>query len=78
MQLKNPRGYTLKCSHWEPEDSQRPSPKLPCVVYVHGNAGCRLDGSEYAPLLLSTYGITLFTLDLSGCGLSEGLRIIHL
>lgn len=36
VQLKNARGYTLKCSHYLPfpfpEDTS-----LPCVIYCHGN-----------------------------------------
>ena len=44
---------------------------MPVVIYMHGNAGCKLEAEEYAPILLN-YGINLFSFDFSGCGLSEG------
>lgn len=42
----------------------------PCVVYLHGNAGGRLDGQEALPVLAA--GFTLFTYDASGSGQSDG------
>ena len=39
LDLKNDRNMTLKCSHWIQQSNQ----KLPCVVYCHGNSGCRAD-----------------------------------
>ncbi|XP_021861698.1 uncharacterized protein [Spinacia oleracea] len=70
FQLGNERGQTLKCSHYvpslQPEDSA-----LPCVVYCHGNSGCRADANEAAVVLLPA-NITVFTLDFSGSGLSDG------
>lgn len=44
---------------------------MPCVIYMHGNAGNKLEGESYAPLLLPK-GINLFSFDFSGCGNSEG------
>ncbi|KAH7420809.1 hypothetical protein KP509_13G024000 [Ceratopteris richardii] len=44
---------------------------LPCVIYCHGNSGCRADASEAAVILLPS-NITVFSLDFSGSGLSEG------
>ena len=38
---------------------------------MHGNAGNKMEGLEYAEMLLPM-GITLFTFDFSGCGNSEG------
>jgi hypothetical protein len=52
-----------------PED--RP---LPCVIYCHGNSGCRADASEAAIVLLPS-NITIFTLDFSGSGLSGGEHV---
>ncbi|KAJ1420973.1 Serine aminopeptidase, S33 [Sesbania bispinosa] len=69
-QLKNARGYTLQCSHYLPS----PFPEdisLPCVIYCHGNSGCRADANEAAVILLPS-NITVFTLDFSGSGLSDG------
>ncbi|XP_017434017.1 uncharacterized protein LOC108340944 isoform X3 [Vigna angularis] len=70
LELKNSRGYTLQCSHYLPS----PLPEdisLPCVVYCHGNSGCRADANEAAVILLPS-NITVFTLDFSGSGLSDG------
>jgi dipeptidyl aminopeptidase/acylaminoacyl peptidase len=44
---------------------------MPVVVYMHGNAGCKLESEIYAQQLL-TSGINLCSFDFSGCGLSEG------
>ncbi|KAL2341449.1 hypothetical protein Fmac_009389 [Flemingia macrophylla] len=69
-QLKNSKGNTLKCSHYLPS----PFPEdvsLPCVIYCHGNSGCRADANEAAVILLPS-NITVFTLDFSGSGLSDG------
>lgn len=72
LQLHNEvRGTNLECSFWEPVDSQRPQTKLPCVIYLHGNTGCRLDGAENVILLLPL-NISLFTLDFSAAGWSDG------
>ncbi|KAL6077665.1 Serine aminopeptidase S33 [Balamuthia mandrillaris] len=70
-QLTNPRGYKFKCSHWEPAEDFRPAKQLPCVVYLHGNQGCRLDASEFLPFF-ATYHVTLLVLDFTGAGQSEG------
>eukprot|EP01059_Diplonema_ambulator_P031624 TRINITY_DN5865_c0_g1_i9.p1 TRINITY_DN5865_c0_g1~~TRINITY_DN5865_c0_g1_i9.p1 ORF type:complete len:398 (+),score=57.70 TRINITY_DN5865_c0_g1_i9:501-1694(+) len=67
----NPRGMELKCSHFEPVGSQRPRDKMPCVVYLHGNCGSRQDSLDCVTVLLP-HGITLFSFDFSGSGLSDG------
>ncbi|KAM1456414.1 hypothetical protein ACFX1R_006513 [Malus domestica] len=70
LELTNARGHTLRCSHYLPS----PFPddvSLPCVIYCHGNSGCRADANEAAVMLLPS-NITVFTLDFSGSGLSEG------
>ncbi|XP_043701254.1 uncharacterized protein LOC122651784 isoform X2 [Telopea speciosissima] len=69
-QLRNGRGHALQCSHYVPS----PFPDdatLPCVIYCHGNSGCRADANEAAVVLLPS-NITVFTLDFSGSGLSDG------
>ncbi|KAK4398795.1 hypothetical protein Sango_1355000 [Sesamum angolense] len=68
--LRNERGHTLRCSHYAPSESPDDSP-LPCVIYCHGNSGCRADANEAAVVLLPS-NITVFTLDFSGSGLSDG------
>jgi pimeloyl-ACP methyl ester carboxylesterase len=71
FELTNPRGLKLQCSHYQPTEACRPRKCLPCVVYLHGNAGSRLDALPLLRYILP-YNITMFTFDFSGCGLSEG------
>ncbi|XP_024193961.1 uncharacterized protein LOC112197487 isoform X1 [Rosa chinensis] len=70
VEVKNSRGDVLKCSHYIPIVSPEGKP-LPCVIYCHGNSGCRADASEAAIILLPS-NITVFALDFSGSGLSGG------
>ncbi|KAL8033101.1 hypothetical protein ABFX02_13G140300 [Erythranthe guttata] len=70
VELTNERGHTLRCSHYVPSQFPDDSP-LPCVIYCHGNSGCRADANEAAVVLLPS-NITVFTLDFSGSGLSDG------
>eukprot|EP00262_Sarcandra_glabra_P020578 TRINITY_DN8261_c0_g4_i1.p1 TRINITY_DN8261_c0_g4~~TRINITY_DN8261_c0_g4_i1.p1 ORF type:complete len:199 (+),score=24.35 TRINITY_DN8261_c0_g4_i1:189-785(+) len=70
LELRNGRGHGLQCSHYVPS----PFPEntlLPCVIYCHGNSGCRADANDAAVFLLPS-NITVFTLDFSGSGLSDG------
>ena len=69
IELKNKRGHKIVCSHWEPKI--RLVERLPCVVYLHGNCSSRLEAVSEAKILLPM-NITLFALDFSGCGKSEG------
>ncbi|KAF8098226.1 hypothetical protein N665_0271s0042 [Sinapis alba] len=71
LELINSRGHTLRCSHYIPSSSLENSTPLPCVIYCHGNSGCRADANEAAMVLLPS-NITVFTLDFSGSGLSDG------
>ncbi|KAL3521787.1 hypothetical protein ACH5RR_014621, partial [Cinchona calisaya] len=70
LELRNENGHTLQCSHYVPSPFPDGTP-LPCVVYCHGNSGCRADANEAAVILLPS-NITLFALDFSGSGLSGG------
>ncbi|XP_074276594.1 uncharacterized protein LOC141600295 isoform X2 [Silene latifolia] len=70
LELRNKRGQTLKCSHYVPSIYPTDS-AFPCVIYCHGNSGCRADANEAAVVLLPA-NITVFTLDFSGSGLSDG------
>lgn len=70
LQVTNSQGHVLKCSHYMPIPMNEEKP-LPCVIYCHGNSGCRADASEAAVILLPS-NITVFSLDFSGSGLSEG------
>ncbi|XP_057866215.1 uncharacterized protein LOC131073732 [Cryptomeria japonica] len=70
LEIKNDRGHVLQCSHYLPSPFLEDS-SLPCVIYCHGNSGCRADANEAAVILLPS-NITVFTLDFSGSGLSDG------
>lgn len=70
LQITNCHGHALQCSHYMPIPMTEEKP-LPCVIYCHGNSGCRADASEAAVILLPS-NITVFSLDFSGSGLSEG------
>lgn len=70
LKISNSQGHVLQCSHYMPVPMLEERP-LPCVIYCHGNSGCRADATEAAVLLLPS-NITVFTLDFSGSGLSEG------
>ncbi|CAE7863402.1 ABCF3 [Symbiodinium necroappetens] len=71
ISLKNPRGLTIVCSHFEPISRERPAGKLPCVVYLHGNCSSRLEAVSTLPALLP-FNITVFCFDFAGSGLSDG------
>lgn len=43
----------------------------PCVIYLHGNSGCRLDALETLEHICA-YNIALFAFDFSGSGMSHG------
>lgn len=71
LDLTNDRGLVLKCSHFEPAADHRVCEQLPCVIYLHGNSSSRLEALATLPHLLPS-NITVFCLDFSGCGKSEG------
>ncbi|KAG9457439.1 hypothetical protein H6P81_001947 [Aristolochia fimbriata] len=73
LEVINSRGNVLQCSHYLPLNIPD-GMALPCVIYCHGNSGCRADASEAAIILLPSW-ITVFTLDFSGSGLSEGEHV---
>jgi hypothetical protein len=57
----------LKCSLW----SRAFSTEAPCVLYLHGNASCRMEALPHvAPLLM--LGIQVCAVDTTGSGSSEG------
>ncbi|KAL3812729.1 hypothetical protein ACJIZ3_013997 [Penstemon smallii] len=73
MEVVNSRGDILQCSHYMPMVLPEGN-ALPCVIYCHGNSGCRADASEAAIILLPS-NITVFALDFSGSGLSGGEHV---
>jgi pimeloyl-ACP methyl ester carboxylesterase len=44
---------------------------LPCVVYMHGNSSCQLEGQFLFPSLCR-FGIAVYMFDFAGCGASSG------
>lgn len=73
LEVTNSRGDVLQCSHYMPVIPPE-GKELPCVIYCHGNSGCRTDASEAAVILLPS-NITVFTLDFSGSGISGGEHV---
>jgi len=69
LELINRRGQKLMCSHFVPAKS--PHAKRPCVVYLHGNCSSRCETYSVLPFLLR-HGLTVFSLDFAGSGLSGG------
>lgn len=70
MTLVNDRGMKLQCSHFIPVEIQ-PDEKFPCVVYIHGNCSSRLEVLPCLKRLLQRR-LSVFCMDLSGSGLSDG------
>lgn len=58
------RGHSLKCSLFVPRGLRADDVSYPCVIYMHGNAGCRL---EALPLVSTLAG------DRTGVGRSIGV-----
>ena len=71
FELINKRALKIMCSYWEPFDEERESPRLPCVIYLHGNSSSRCEAYQEVSYLL-TKNITVFSFDFCGCGQSEG------
>lgn len=85
--VQNARGMTLRCSHWMqaaegPTGCLAPGQRRggsagvppPCVVYLHGNAGCRLEARDVLPCALAM-GCSMVAFDFSGSGISEGEHV---
>ena len=69
--ISNKKNYKLACSFWEPFDEEREYPKLPCVIYLHGNSSSRCEIIPEIKYFLPR-NITVFSFDFAGCGRSEG------
>jgi len=72
FRLRTSRGSQLACSHFSPVQATRGRcQQNPVVVYLHGNASCRLEAAGLVGQFLERH-ISLFCFDAAGCGLSEG------
>jgi hypothetical protein len=76
FEVRNRRGQRLKGSLFERSEQGKKSegPKAsfkPCVIYLHCNAGCRVESLPYIDHLIPR-NISLCTFDFGACGMSEG------
>ena len=76
----NERGYTLQCSKWSLDTTTKTTTdkgdsnneqRRPIVIYLHGNASCRLEAVPNLTFLLLT-GCDIVSFDCCGSGLSDG------
>lgn len=67
--VTNKFDYALQVSHWRPE--HRPPKQTPCILYLHGNASCRVEALQVLKLALEL-GASLCAVDCGGSGLSDG------
>ena len=58
----------MQCSHFEPAENKE---KIPCVIYLHGNCSGRPEALPIVDLMIPL-GVSVFTFDFAGCGMSEG------
>ena len=59
----------LKCTFFEMDEIDRKVLSLPVIIYLHGNAGSRIDAKKYLRVILENE-INLFCFSLS-----SGLKI---
>jgi hypothetical protein len=71
LQLSNPRGLALACSHWKRAGAAAGDSPQPCVIYLHGHGSCRAEAAMVLSCALSA-GASVFSFDFSGAGHSEG------
>lgn len=74
LELTNKRDLKIQCSWWKFHPDDAPAAELPCVIYLHGNAACRIAAIELLQHLLPS-SVSVFALDFSGSGLSEGEHV---
>lgn len=69
--VTNQRGQRVMCSQWSFVSSDGNPLVGPAVIYLHGNASCRLEAlKQLTPLLL--LGLSVVAIDTAGSGLSDG------
>lgn len=68
--ILNSKGQRLSCSHFRQVKQGQAIPQH-CIVYLHGSSSSRLEAFDVLPVLLPV-GLSVFCLDLSGSGQSDG------
>lgn len=68
VEFKNCRNQKIIGSYYQPNKELN---ERSCVIYLHGNASCQIDGTYIIPAFIPA-GIGVFCLDTSGSGLSDG------
>mmetsp|Transcript_29946 Transcript_29946/g.64752 ORF Transcript_29946/g.64752 Transcript_29946/m.64752 type:complete len:452 (-) Transcript_29946:20-1375(-) len=71
FEVENSRGLKVACSWWKFKPEDAPAAQLPCVIYLHGNASCRIAAFELLRHLLPL-SISVLAIDFAGSGLSGG------
>ena len=73
LELVTHHSFKIKASLYLPVDTQTLSvtQPLPCVVYLHGNSGSRMDADDLVDGFL-VEKMAVFSIDFGGCGLSDG------
>lgn len=71
FEIKNKNNFLLKCSFFQRIDNKTKESPGVCVIYLHGNSGCRIDGLSIMPSIIES-DMNFCCFDFSGCGLSEG------
>lgn len=64
----NSRGYNIVGSYYPPNGEIADKS---CVIYLHGNASCQIEGTFLIPIFCPA-GVSVLCFDCSGCGKSEG------
>ncbi|OHT00430.1 Clan SC, family S9, unassigned serine peptidase [Tritrichomonas foetus] len=68
ISFPNSRGYNIIGSYYPPNENV---PEPSCVIYLHGNASCQLEGTFLVPLFCPA-GVSVLCFDSCACGRSEG------
>ena len=67
FQVQNFHGHTIECSLFAPRKVKNPR----CIVYLHGNCGCKVEGVKLVKnFCVQEYAVLCF--DFAGCGRSGG------
>jgi pimeloyl-ACP methyl ester carboxylesterase len=68
VQFPNSRGLQIVGSYYSTLGDES---DVSCVIYLHGNCSCQVEGIFLVPIFVCP-GVSVFCLDFSGCGNSEG------